>query len=79
MGVYLMPDTHLGYGVPVGGVVVTDSTIIQSGSGYGISCGVVDIRVPGLLAQHIADPKKCELWITQSGASLTALELLPRR
>ncbi|MFO7565367.1 MAG: RtcB family protein [Enhygromyxa sp.] len=29
-----MPDTHLGYGIPVGGVVVTDETIIQSGSGY---------------------------------------------
>src|ERR1700677_1184287 len=28
-GAYLMPDTHSGYGVPVGSVIVTDDTIIQ--------------------------------------------------
>jgi hypothetical protein len=27
-----MPDTHVGYGVPVGSVIVTDGTIIQGGS-----------------------------------------------
>lgn len=52
--VYLMPDTHLGYGIPVGGVVVTDDTIIQSGSGYDISCGVLYMKVPGLTAEAIA-------------------------
>lgn len=51
LGVYLMPDTHLGYGIPVGGVVVTDETIIQSGSGYDISCGVVYMQTP----LHAAD------------------------
>lgn len=39
LGLYLMPDCHLGYGIPVGGVLVTDSTIVQAGSGYDISCG----------------------------------------
>src|SRR3954471_1245631 len=48
IGAYLMPDAHVGYGVPVGCVVVTDSTIIQAGSGYDISCGVVYMKVPGL-------------------------------
>lgn len=64
-GVYLMPDTHLGYGIPVGGVVVTDNTIIQSGSGYDISCGVVYMRVPGLTAEDIADWDKREQWVKE--------------
>ena len=64
-GVYLMPDTHLGYGIPVGGVVVTDNTIIQAGSGYDISCGVVYMQVPGLHAADIADPVKRAQWIDE--------------
>ncbi len=32
IGAYLMPDAHLGYGVPVGSVVVTDTTVIQAGT-----------------------------------------------
>jgi tRNA-splicing ligase RtcB len=54
-GAYLMPDAHSGYGVPVGCVVVTEDTIIQAGSGYDISCGVLYMRVPGLTAEHVAD------------------------
>jgi len=64
-GVYLMPDTHLGYGIPIGGVVVTDRTIIQSGSGYDISCGVVYLKVPGLHASDIADQVKRRQWIDE--------------
>ena len=41
-GLYLMPDTHLGYGIPAGGVAVTEDVIIQAGSGYDISCGWQD-------------------------------------
>ncbi len=44
IGAYLMPDCHLGYGVPVGSVIVTDDTIIQGGSGYDISCGVLYMK-----------------------------------
>ena len=55
IGFYLMPDTHLGYGIPVGGVAVTDNVIIQAGSGYDISCGVLYLRVPGLTAADVAD------------------------
>jgi tRNA-splicing ligase RtcB len=65
LGVYLMPDTHLGYGIPVGGVVVTDNTIIQSGSGYDISCGVVQMRVPKLHASDVADWDKRERWVRE--------------
>jgi|SaaInlLV_10m_DNA_2_1039722.scaffolds.fasta_scaffold05800_4 tRNA-splicing ligase RtcB (3'-phosphate/5'-hydroxy nucleic acid ligase) len=64
-GVYLMPDTHLGYGIPIGGVVVTDGTIIQSGSGYDISCGVVYLKVPGIHASAIADPATRRRWIAE--------------
>jgi len=60
---YLMPDTHLGYGIPVGGVAVTEDVIIQAGSGYDISCGVVYLRVPGLHASDVADRDKRRAWI----------------
>lgn len=46
IGAYAMPDVHLGYGIPVGCVVVTDNTIIQAGSGYDISCFTADTKVP---------------------------------
>lgn len=52
--VYLMPDTHSGYGVPIGSVVVTEDTIIQAVNGYDISCGIIYIRFPKLKAQDIA-------------------------
>lgn len=55
VGAYLMPDAHSGYGVPVGCVVVTSDTILQAGSGYDISCGVLYMKVPGLGAEDVAD------------------------
>ena len=63
IGFYLMPDTHLGYGIPVGGVAVTDNVIIQAGSGYDISCGVLYLRVPELTAADVADEDKRRRWI----------------
>ncbi|ADC88795.1 protein of unknown function UPF0027 [Thermocrinis albus DSM 14484] len=41
--IYVMPDVHVGYGFPVGGVMATDTKegIISPGSiGYDINCGV---------------------------------------
>lgn len=55
IGTYAMPDCHFGFGIPVGCVVVTDKTIIQAGSGYDISCGVVYAKVPGLTAEKVKD------------------------
>jgi tRNA-splicing ligase RtcB len=56
IGAYLMPDTHTGYGVPVGSVIVTDDTIIQGGSGYDISCGVLymkaDLHAGSVKSKH---------------------------
>ncbi|MDX1498828.1 MAG: RtcB family protein [Woeseiaceae bacterium] len=65
IGLYLMPDVHLGYGIPVGGVAVTEDVIIQAGSGYDISCGVVYLRVPGLTAADVADPGRRRRWIDE--------------
>src|SRR5690606_25200355 len=65
ISLYLMPDTHLGYGIPVGGVAVTEDTIIQAGSGYDISCGVVYLRVPKLHAADVADWHRRKRWIDE--------------
>jgi tRNA-splicing ligase RtcB len=63
IGFYLMPDTHVGYGIPVGGVAITDDVIIQAGSGYDISCGVLYLKVPDLTAADVADEDKRLRWI----------------
>jgi tRNA-splicing ligase RtcB len=63
IGFYLMPDTHLGYGIPVGGVAVTDDVLIQAGSGYDISCGVIYLSVPELTAADVADEEQRKRWI----------------
>jgi len=60
---YLMPDTHTGFGIPIGGVVVTDNTLHQGGSGYDINCGVLSFRIPGLHAKDIQDPAVRLQWI----------------
>jgi tRNA-splicing ligase RtcB len=65
VGLYLMPDTHIGYGIPVGGVAVTEDVIIQAGSGYDISCGVVYLKVPGLTAADVTDWDKRQQWIDE--------------
>jgi tRNA-splicing ligase RtcB len=60
---YLMPDTHTGYHLPVGGVLVTEDVVLLAGSGYDISCGVLYMRVPGLSAADVADWDARERWI----------------
>jgi tRNA-splicing ligase RtcB len=64
IGAYLMPDCHVGYGVPVGSVIVTEDTIIQGGSGYDISCGVLymkaDLKAGAVKGKH--DRRR---WVTE--------------
>jgi tRNA-splicing ligase RtcB len=64
VGAYLMPDTHPGYGVPVGSVVVTDGTIIQGGSGYDISCGVLYMKAD-LAAGAVRGKYVRERWVKE--------------
>jgi tRNA-splicing ligase RtcB (3'-phosphate/5'-hydroxy nucleic acid ligase) len=47
--VALMPDNHVGYGVPIGGVVAYKDAISPTGVGYDIGCGnkAVRLDMPG--------------------------------
>jgi tRNA-splicing ligase RtcB len=36
-----MPDTHVGYGMPIGGVIAAENTIIPNAVGVDIGCGMV--------------------------------------
>lgn len=40
----LMPDTHMGYGMPIGGVLATDGVIIPNAVGVDIGCGMRVVR-----------------------------------
>ena len=51
----LMPDAHLGYSLPIGGVVATENRIVPSWVGYDIGCGVC--AVPTTFDAH-----KVKLW-----------------
>lgn len=42
----LMPDAHLGYGLPIGGVLATEGHIVPSFVGYDIGCGVAAVKTP---------------------------------
>src|SRR5262245_44413147 len=65
IGAYLMPDCHYGFGVPVGSVIVTEDTIIQSGSGFDISCGVLHLKVPGLSAKKLQSKERRWRWVNE--------------
>lgn len=64
IGAYAMPDTHSGYGVPVGCVIVTEDTVIQAASGYDISCGVLYMKVP-LTAGSVKSWYNRERWVRE--------------
>ena len=36
----IMPDAHMGYGMPIGGVAATDGLVIPNAVGVDIGCGV---------------------------------------
>lgn len=84
IGAYLMPDTHLGYGVPVGSVIVTEDTVIQAGSGYDISCGVFCMKVPGLTAKKVSSWERRDRWVREvekrvaTGVGSERPRLMPR-
>ncbi len=42
--VALMPDAHLGYGMPIGGVIACDKAIIPYAVGSDIGCGMAAVR-----------------------------------
>ena len=83
IGVYLMPDTHVGYSVPVGCVVVTEDTILQAGSGYDIGCGILSMRIVGLTAAGVRGKYIRERWVREverrmaTGVGSKRAELMP--
>jgi tRNA-splicing ligase RtcB (3'-phosphate/5'-hydroxy nucleic acid ligase) len=42
--VAIMPDSHQGYGMPIGGVIATDGVIIPNAVGVDIGCGMCAVR-----------------------------------
>lgn len=40
----LMADAHVGYGMPIGGVLATDGVVIPNGVGVDIGCGMCAVR-----------------------------------
>ena len=60
--VYAMPDAHAGVGIPVGIVAVTEDTLIQSVSGFDISCGVIYAKAT-LNAGSVRSKHKRREWI----------------
>jgi tRNA-splicing ligase RtcB len=53
----LMPDTHTGYGMPIGGVLATRNVIIPNAVGVDIGCGMcavkTNIRVETLVREQL--------------------------
>jgi tRNA-splicing ligase RtcB len=42
----LMPDTHMGYGMPIGGVLATKGYVVPNAVGVDIGCGMSAVRLP---------------------------------
>lgn len=47
--IVLLPDTHVGFGMPIGGVLATRNTIIPNAVGVDIGCGMIftQTNIPG--------------------------------
>jgi tRNA-splicing ligase RtcB (3'-phosphate/5'-hydroxy nucleic acid ligase) len=60
--VAVTPDTHTGFGVPIGIVLVTDQTIIPTAAGYDIGCGMVQLKT-NIDADKALDKEKRRAWI----------------
>jgi len=56
--VALMPDTHSGFGMPIGGVIATEEVIIPNAVGVDIGCGMVFVQtdLPVELLQRVETP-----------------------
>ena len=42
--VCLMPDTHEGYGMPIGGVIALENAICPNAVGVDIGCGMLAVK-----------------------------------
>ncbi|MBF0493757.1 MAG: RtcB family protein [Candidatus Omnitrophica bacterium] len=53
----VMPDAHVGYGMPIGGVLATKGVVIPNAVGVDIGCGMVAVRT-SFTDIHLNDLKK---------------------
>ncbi len=42
----LMPDAHMGYGMPIGGVLATEHVVVPNAVGVDIGCGMCAVKLP---------------------------------
>lgn len=57
----LMPDTHQGYGMPIGGVIATDGVIIPNAVGVDIGCGMCAVKTNATFPEFTIDKLKIVL------------------
>lgn len=70
----LMPDAHVGYGLPIGGVLATEGTVIPYAVGVDIACRMrlsIYPTSPALLDQEPARFQQALLQNTHFGAGVT--------
>jgi tRNA-splicing ligase RtcB len=55
----LMPDTHSGFGMPIGGVLASSEAIVPNAVGVDIACGMgfVHTNVPASLLRDVSTPQ----------------------
>ncbi len=55
----LMPDTHAGYGMPIGGVLAVQDVVVPNAVGVDIGCGICFIHtdVPAYILRDVSAPK----------------------
>lgn len=54
----IMPDCHSGYGMPIGGVLATEGTVIPNAVGVDIGCGMCAVKTSLKIDQLNADTLK---------------------
>jgi tRNA-splicing ligase RtcB len=68
----LMPDAHLGYGLPIGGVLATENAVIPYAVGVDIACrmklSVLDVPIDDAFERHFDSLKRALETETKFGA-----------
>lgn len=54
----LMADAHLGYTLPIGGVMATDNYVLPAWVGYDIGCGMCALRLDNINVEAVKESKK---------------------
>lgn len=62
--VSIMPDSHQGYGMPIGGVLATDDVVVPNAVGVDIGCGMVAVRTALTCIQQ----DQMKLWAQETRA-----------